>query len=721
MLSSWDRRLRLTSTSVKTGRSVLALMVGFSSSGLRDGKISYILRSPEKRHRGGVSSLALSRGGASVFSAGRDGTVREWNVVPTSKRDCPDAPYADISSVHVAENAHKTFDEHVDWVNDIVFLQGGERLVSCSSDTTVKVWNTARTDSSLRTLTEHTDYVKALSCVPANRVASASLDGSVIVWDLTMGRVQMRCGGELDGKPPSSIYCLSGSTECHTIVAGSTDRSVSVYDLRTGERVVSLRGHTDSVRCVVFKHDGSAMLSGSTDTTVRYWDLRMERCIRSFDSYTSDSIWSLTADRDFSTFLSGGRDGTVWQYCSQTELASNIVDRADADPRSNMVLDLAMTEDKSAVWVSTTGSTIRLWSLPGDTSANGNDGRKIGVGSNSVDEDQADKADLIENRNPLFELRGLPGIIAYKILNDRRHVLTCDANKEYGIWNITQGKFLKSLGVLKPEDGHDIDTVSKANDVEVSIPSWFNVDIRLGSLTIHLVKKYVFSAEIYAVDAGLEADTEEIKVNIGEHVIRGLFKKWLKEYKETLVDSADEGYMNGNKDAGSDDLGAESRTQVAKGHNLPPYEFPGHVPVIVTEGSSPVPVLLKHVGLFEGNEEKKIPNWVVELVRDNRTPTRSVEKMAFSLQPVENSDLPPLQTTALNAPRVLRVRKVASYIAEHLPDETSIDDQEIEILCNGQSILPQTSLATVKEFVWKSPDDLKLNYRRRSVAQPTTR
>ncbi len=693
-------------------------MVGFSSSGLRDGKLSYILRSPEKKHRGGVSALALSRGGASVFSAGRDGTVREWNAVPLSKRDCPEAPYADLSSVGVSDNAHKTFDEHVDWVNDIVFLQGGERLVSCSSDTTVKVWNTAMPNISLRTLTEHTDYVKALSCVPANRVASASLDGSVIVWDLVTGRVQMKCGGELDGKPsPSSIYCLSGSSECHSIVAGSTDRSISVYDLRTGERVVRLRGHTDSVRCVVFKYDGSAVLSGSTDTTVKYWDLRMERCIRSFDSYTSDSIWALTADRDFSTFLSGGRDGTIWQYCSQTELASNIVDRADVDPRSNMILDLAMTEDKSGVWVSTTGSTIRLWPVPTATSANGSDERRSGDAT-PVGVTPPETGDFSDTRTPLFELRGLPGIITYKILNDRRHVLTCDANKEYCIWNITEGKFLKSLGILKPEDGHDIESVAKSNDVEVSIPSWFSVDIRLGSLTIHLVKKYVFGAEIYAVDAGLQADSEEVKVNIGEHVIRGLFAKWLKEYKETYEDSGDENYMNGNKDAGSDDQASDSRTQAAKGQNLPPYEFPVHIPVIVTEGASPVPVLLKRVGLFDGNEEKKIPSWVVELVRDNRTPIRTVEKMAFSLQPAEDSDLPPLQTTALNAPRVLRVRKVASYIAEHLPDDTAIDDPEIEILCNGQIIQPQTSLATVKEFVWKSPDDLKLNYRR-SIAQTT--
>lgn len=683
-------------------------MVGtspFSSSGVHDGKLSYILRSPEKSHRFGVTALALSRNGSSIFTAGRDGTVREWESVPTRSADCK-------RQHRIAEGATKTFDEHVDWVNDLVLMKGDERLLTCSSDTTIKVWNTARPEKSLRTLAEHSDYVKALTCVPSNRVASASLDGRVIVWDLVTGRNHMTCGDTERTPAPSSIYCLSGSTDAQTVVAGSTDRSISVYDLRTGERVVRLRGHSDSIRCVCLKHDGTQMLSGSTDTTVKLWDLRQERCIQSYDSYTSDSIWALAADRNFDRFLSGGRDGSVWQFCLRNHSGDNVVEQSGSIGRFNMVLDLAMTEDKSAVWVSTTGSSVRLWSLPPLSRSAGmngvHDGKNSVSGTHSVS--HRTPADPAVVRKPLYELKGLAGIISYKIMNDRRHVLTCDTSKEYCIWDITRGKFVKSLGVLGNGEENDIEEVAKKNDHEVSVPSWFTVDIRLGSLSVHFSRKTVFSAEIYAVDAGLQTENEEAKVNIGEHAIRGLFSKWSKNYR---MDETDDEHLSGNKEGTSDDQGSETRTLSNRSRNLPPYEFPSHITVMVTDPSTSMPALLKRVGSFDGSEDSQIPTWVIDLVRDNRTPPRSAEKMAFSLHPAEESKLFPLQTTALNAPKVLRIRKVASYICDHLPGDCEVDEGDIEILCNGQVVPPRMSLATVSHFRWKGPEDLKLQYRRK--------
>ncbi|CAN0897569.1 WD repeat-containing protein 48 [Linum grandiflorum] len=35
----------------------------------------------------------------------------------------------------------------------------------------------------------------------------------------------------------------------------------------------------------------------------------------------------------------------------------------------------------------------------------------------------------------------------------------------------------------------------------------------------------------------------------------------------------------------------------------------------------------------------------------------------------------------------------------------------IEILCNNQVLSPEMSLATVRTYIWKKPEDLILNYR----------
>ena len=51
--------------------------------------------------------------------------------------------------------------------------------------------------------------------------------------------------------------------------SGSGDRTLRVWNVRTGECTHTLRGHTDLVLCVAF--DGTTIVSGSYDSTVRIW------------------------------------------------------------------------------------------------------------------------------------------------------------------------------------------------------------------------------------------------------------------------------------------------------------------------------------------------------------------------------------------------------------------------------------------------------------------
>lgn len=46
----------------------------------------------------------------------------------------------------------------------------------------------------------------------------------------------------------------------------------------------------------------------------------------------------------------------------------------------------------------------------------------------------------------------------------------------------------------------------------MSIPTWFTIDTRLGSISVHLETPQCFSAEMYAVDLQVPGATEEQKV-----------------------------------------------------------------------------------------------------------------------------------------------------------------------------------------------------------------
>ena len=59
------------------------------------------------------------------------------------------------------------------------------------------------------------------------------------------------------------------------VVSGGADRTVRLWDARTGDPVGEpLMGHTAPVNSVALSSDGGRVVSGGADRTVRLWDAR---------------------------------------------------------------------------------------------------------------------------------------------------------------------------------------------------------------------------------------------------------------------------------------------------------------------------------------------------------------------------------------------------------------------------------------------------------------
>ncbi len=71
-----------------------------------------------------------------------------------------------------------------------------------------------------------------------------------------------------------------------------------------------LKGHSNDVRSVAFNADGTSIVSGSRDNTVRVWDAITGTLIRTIEGHTND-VFAVAFSIDGTRIVSGSRDNTV--------------------------------------------------------------------------------------------------------------------------------------------------------------------------------------------------------------------------------------------------------------------------------------------------------------------------------------------------------------------------------------------------------------------------
>ncbi|KAK3045160.1 hypothetical protein LTS18_014430, partial [Coniosporium uncinatum] len=92
----------------------------------------------------------------------------------------------------------------------------------------------------------------------------------------------------------NGVMCLQFDDT--TLVTGSYDSTIKIWDIETGEEIRTLIGHDAGVRCLQFSD--TCLVSGSLDNTIKIWDWRTGQCKRTLRWHTAGVI-SISYDRNF--------------------------------------------------------------------------------------------------------------------------------------------------------------------------------------------------------------------------------------------------------------------------------------------------------------------------------------------------------------------------------------------------------------------------------------
>jgi len=165
-------------------------------------------------------------------------------------------------------NAVKRPEHEVEFDVPLCMLPDGN-LVSQQRDHTIVVWSEGR---NTHTLKGHTERVTACILLPNDRLASASADGTVRVFDLaTQTCVWVFLFG--DGiSYPVNLVALPNDV----LAACHSDGTIRVWSM-DDESMLTFRDHYKP-RALALLPNG-LMASCSHDCTVRLWDLTLKSCV----------------------------------------------------------------------------------------------------------------------------------------------------------------------------------------------------------------------------------------------------------------------------------------------------------------------------------------------------------------------------------------------------------------------------------------------------------
>ncbi|CAL5984405.1 Pentapeptide_repeats-containing protein [Hexamita inflata] len=363
----------------------------------------------------------------------------------------------------------------------IKLSKNGE-LVACAcgnykiaTQPSVQIYNT-KSRELVKSFEDHVNDVKWLSFNPDNsKLVSCSDDYTIIIYDLV--KMQLESTITLDDKVKSVEYSNDGS-----MITCCSGNNVHLYSSRSNKLIKTFEGHTDSVNTVVFSQDDKYVLSGGDDKVVKVWDVQEQNLFKTIDVHTN-SIHQIVFNKNYSCFGTASDDKTIKLWNAQTYELINTF-----KGHNSGVCSLQFSSNGEQIASGSQDGKVKLWNVEsGDMLKTidahtrqvigvqiSNDGLTIisGSGDRQIKFWNTKSSPLIKS------IDGHSDEIQNAIFSHNyQFIVSCSQDKTVKLWNPDDGKLIKTLSVEHTESIWDIalnqdDTLLLTASADCTVKLW---------------------------------------------------------------------------------------------------------------------------------------------------------------------------------------------------------------------------------------------------------
>jgi RNA polymerase sigma factor (sigma-70 family) len=258
-----------------------------------------------------------------------------------------------------------------------------------------------------------------------------------------LGTVRWRHGERVMG--------IAFSPDGKNLASASADGTLALWDIATGKRLRTFRGHTDWVTCVLFTPDDKKLISAGFDN-IRLWDVNTAKELRQFRH--SGGVWQVALSPDSKLLAAlGPTDGKF--HIALWDIASGVKARAlELEGDFDGAMSLAFSPDGKKL-LSGGDRVLRLFDVHAGKQlelfgagrqtrrlAFAPDGKTFVVGRH-------DTVARIYDAQTLKELHELPGhkymVRSLVYSPDGKTLITVDGDRTLRLWDAATGKKLRDI------------------------------------------------------------------------------------------------------------------------------------------------------------------------------------------------------------------------------------------------------------------------------------